>query len=274
MFIMVYVTKIEMQKENHERFNIFVNRNGKEEFAFSVDQDVLIKYQLKKGAAIDDFAIEQILHDDNVKKAYNSALYFLTHRIRSEKEIINHLQKKAVSEPIIREVLHKLREHDYVNDREFANVYVLTQIKTTTKGPVVIRKELYEKGILPELADEALGQFTYDKQIEIAQKLYEKAKKQAKKYSTQQWRQYVGQLLRQKGFSTHIIQEVIASNNNAANEENEWEAIEYHGRRAHHRYKKYEGFMYEQKMKQFLYRKSFSSDMIEQFLQKLKEEQG
>jgi len=272
---MAYITKIVVQRENPERFNIFVNRNGKEEFAFSVDQDILIKYQLRKGTEIDEFGIEQILHDDDVKKAYNLALYFLSYRMRSEKEVINHLRKKVVSEPIIREVLHKLRHHNYVNDKEFANTYVLTQIKTTVKGPGVILKELYDKGIVAELAAEALKQYTFEKQVEAALRLYEKAKKQSKKYSAQQWQQYIVQMLRQKGFSPDIIQEVILSNyNNDAGEQEEWEALEYHGRKAHRRYEKYEGFTYELKMKQFLYRKGFSIEMIEQFLQKLKDEQG
>lgn len=48
---MAIITKITTQQKNQDRFNIFMDYGkGKgEEFAFSVDSDVLIKFQLKKG---------------------------------------------------------------------------------------------------------------------------------------------------------------------------------------------------------------------------------
>jgi regulatory protein len=270
---MALITKITAQKDNHERFNVYMDQGKGEEFAFSVDQDVLIKFQLKKGKEIDEFDIQQILYEDNVKKAHNIALHFLSYRMRSEKEVVDYLRQKGILESIIREVLHKLREYNYVNDKEFADAYVRTQKNTTAKGPEVIRQELYNKGISQQLIDEALEQFTFEEQLATAGKLYEKAKKQNKKFSLQQWQQHIEQLLRRKGFAWEVIQQVTAEKRNNRNEQEEWEALEYHGRKAHRRYEKYEGFMYEQKMKQALYRKGFSIEMIEQFLQRLKEEQ-
>ncbi|WP_044895130.1 recombination regulator RecX [Bacillus alveayuensis] len=270
---MALITKITTQKDNHERFNVYIDRGKGEEFAFSVDQDVLIKFQLKKGKVIDELDIQQILYEDDVKKAYNTALRFLAHRMRSEKEVADYLRKRGILEPVIREVFHKLREYNYVNDKEFADAYVRTQKNTTAKGPEVIRQELYDKGISEPLIHEALEQFTFEEQLATAGKLYEKAKKQNKKFSSQQWKQHIEQLLRRKGFSWEIIQQVMNEKGNETDEQEEWEALEYHGRKAHRRYEKYEGFMYEQKMKQALYRKGFSMEMIEQFLQRLKEDQ-
>jgi regulatory protein len=270
---MTLITKITTQKDNQERFNIYLDRGKGEEFAFSVDQDVLIKFQLKKGKEIDELDIQQILYEDDVKKAYNTALRFLGYRMRSEKEVADYLRKKGMVEPIIREVLHKLRNNNYVNDKEFADAYVRTQKNTTAKGPEVIRQELYDKGISEPFIAEALEQFTFEEQLAAAAKLYEKAKKQNKKFSAQQWKQHIEQLLRRKGFGWEVIQQVTSEKHDAQDEQREWDALEYHGRKAHRRYEKYEGFMYEQKMKQALYRKGFSIEMIEQFLQRLKEEQ-
>lgn len=42
---MPFITKISTQKKNTERFNIFLD----EKYAFSVDADVLVRFDLKKG---------------------------------------------------------------------------------------------------------------------------------------------------------------------------------------------------------------------------------
>jgi regulatory protein len=270
---MAVITKIEVQKDNKERFTISVERGNGEEVVFSVDQDVLIEFRLKKGMEIDEFTLQEIVYADDVKKAYHAALYFLSYRMRSEKEIIDYLQKKGVNAAIIRDVLHQLRENRYVDDREFAYAYVRTQKQTTSKGPHVIRKELEKFGIAAELVEESLTTFTFEEQLEAARKLYEKAKKQKKKLSSQQWKQHIEQLLQRKGFSWSVIENILATYSESQDEQKEWEALEYHGRKAHRRYEKYDGYMYEQKMKQALYRKGFSLEMIEQFLQTLKEEQ-
>ena len=105
------IAKITTQKKNTERFNIFLkNGKGEEEYGFSVDQNVLIKFQLKKGLEIDELAIEELQFADDVKKATNVALNYLSHRMRSKKEIISHLKTKEIEGPIIHEVLHKLEE--------------------------------------------------------------------------------------------------------------------------------------------------------------------
>ena len=45
---MSMITKITTQQKNKERFNIFVDEGKGEKYAFSVDEAVLIKFQLKK----------------------------------------------------------------------------------------------------------------------------------------------------------------------------------------------------------------------------------
>ncbi|QPA31372.1 recombination regulator RecX [Thermaerobacillus caldiproteolyticus] len=271
---MAIITKIAVQKKNQERFMVYIEKENGEEVALSVDQDVLIQFRLKKGMEIDELDLQEIVYADEVQKAYHTALYFLSYRMRSEKEIIDYLKKKGIAEAVIRDVLHKLRENRYVNDREFAYAYVRTQKQTTTKGPVVIRSELEKFGIAEEWVEESLQLFTFEEQLEVARKLYEKAKKQQKKLSSQQWKQHVRQLLHRKGFSQNVIDHIIVACIERQDDEQEWEALEYHGRKAHRRYEKYDGYVYEQKMKQALYRKGFPLDMIERFLQLLKEEQS
>src|SRR4051812_12758228 len=141
---MATITKITTQQKNQDRFNIFMDYGkGKgEEFAFSVDSDVLIKFQLKKGMELDDFSFMEIQYQDDIRKAYNKAIHYLSRRMRSEKEIRDYLFSKEIEEPVINEIIHKLSALKYINDEEFALAYVRTQANTTDKGPTIIKMEL------------------------------------------------------------------------------------------------------------------------------------
>lgn len=266
------VTKIAVDPRNYERFTVYALKENSETVSFSVDQNVLIEFRLKKGAELDEFTLQEIVYADEVKKAYHAALSFLAQRMRSEKEIVDYLKKKGTSDAVIRDVLHELRKHRYVDDREFAAAYVRTQMKTTMKGPLVIQKELEKLGISQELAEESMRLFSLDEQLKTAKKLVEKAMKQTKKRSALQWKQHIEQLLQRKGFSRSVMEEVLAEYDELQGEDQEWEALEYHARKAHRRYEAYDGREYEQKMKQALYRKGFSLENIEKILGVLKEE--
>src|SRR3954463_9461172 len=168
---MAVITKITTQQKNQDRFNVFIDSGKGEEFAFSVDSDVLIKFQLKKGMELDEFSTLEIQYQDDIRKAYNLAVNYLARRMRSEKEIRDYLLQKEMDEPIIEEVIHKLTAQKYINDQEFALAYVRTQANTTDKGANVIKMELKEKGIVEGILIQALEEYPIEQQIEKAVKI-------------------------------------------------------------------------------------------------------
>ncbi|WP_010677479.1 recombination regulator RecX [Bacillus timonensis] len=268
---MAIIAKITTQKKNVERYNIFLDYGKGEEYAFSVDQDILISFQLKKGMELDELDISEIQFEDEVKKAFNLALNFLSYRMRSTKEIIDYLKKKEVDDPIIPDVIHKLSEYKYINDEEFAKAYVRTQINTTTKGPEVIKQELFEKGINKDIVTKSLTLFTMDKQIEKAIKLILKTIPKNSKTSERQIKQKLEQTLIRKGFAWDVIQIAMDEATIEKDTDEEWVALQHHGMKAHRKYEKLDGWDYEQKMKQALFRKGFDLDMIEKFINYIKD---
>ena len=63
---MAVITKITRQKRNEERYNIFLN----DEYAFSVDESVLVKYRLTKGMTIDEWTLGELTYEDEIEKAF------------------------------------------------------------------------------------------------------------------------------------------------------------------------------------------------------------
>lgn len=60
---------------------------------FSVDEAVLVKFQLKKNKSLTNEEIDEIVEADEIRKGLNRAIQFLARRVRSEKEVRDYLKK-------------------------------------------------------------------------------------------------------------------------------------------------------------------------------------
>lgn len=263
---MPVITKISVQKHNKDRYSIFTDSGGGEEYAFSVDEDVLIKHQLTKGMELDDFSITEMLFQDDIRKAYNMAINYLAHRMRSESEVREYLKKKEVAEPVIKEAIHKLYDLKFLNDEDFALAYVRTQINTTDKGAEVIKLELKEKRIDPSIISKVLDEVSFDVQLEKAVKLSDKYAQKNKNDSSRILKQKIEQMLQRKGYSFPIIRAALEETVVEKEEEDEMDALRYQGEKLHNKYVKLKGYEYRQKMKMALYRKGFPMELIDAFL--------
>ncbi|EIJ82072.1 recombination regulator RecX [Bacillus methanolicus PB1] len=266
---MAVITKITVQQKNQERYNIYMDFGKGEEYAFSVDKDTLIKFKLKKGFEVDPFLLTEIQYQDDIRKGYHLAINFLAKSMRSEGEVRNYLAEKEIDEPIIKEVILKLYEYKFLDDREYAKAYVRTQKNTTDKGTELIRKGLREKWIGENLIEEALNEYSSEEQIDTAVKVSEKFLSKNRLESERTLKLKLEQLLLRKGFSIDVIQAVLREVNFDKKEEEEMAAIRHHGEKLKRKYNKFTGYEFEQKMKQALYRKGFSIDLIEHYLSEL-----
>ena len=260
------ITKITVQKKRTDRYNIFLDHGKGEEYGFSVDEDVLIKHSLKKGMVLDDLLLSEISYSDDIRKAYNTAVNYLARMMRTEAEVRKHLSEKEVDNVIIQEVIHKLNEYQFLNDEQLAFAYVRTQMNTTDKGPTLIKRELKEKGIIEAYILDAIQEFPYDLQLEKAIALCEKYIKKNKQESQKIMKQKIEQLLFRKGYNSEISQQAIEQISET-NEDEEFESLTYQAEKLERKYSKYNGYEYEQKMKQALYRKGFSMDVITKYLE-------
>lgn len=263
---MAYITKITTQKQNTERYNVFLDYGKGEEFAFSVDEDVLIKFQLKKGMELDDFSLSEINYQDHIRKAYNLAIQYLSRRMRSETEVRTYLLEKDTVEPIIQEVIHKLYEYQFLNDEEYAVAYVRTQKNTTDKGGELVKRELVERGIKEDLIVKAIKEYPFEAQLLKARQLCEKLIQKNRRDSERTLHQKIEQFLLRKGYPMEIIRSAFEDAVVSKDQDEEMEALRYQGEKAHRKYSHLDGYEYKLKMKQALYRKGFSIDAIEQFL--------
>lgn len=261
------LTRITTQKKHKNRYNIFLDHGQGEVYGFSVDEDVLVKYRLQKNMELDEPTINAMIQTDTLHKSYTLAINYLSYRMRSEKEIRDYLKDKEVDPEHEDEIVTRLKKEKLLDDQEFANSLVRTRVMTASKGPLLLKKELIEKGVQASQAEEALQFYPFAKQYEKAMKFAQKKMKNDGRKAYRQQIQNVQQTLMQKGFQGDVIQEVLANLPEEENEDSEWEATVYQGEKLLRKYQsKAEGYELKQKLKSALYRKGFTFDHIDRFI--------
>jgi regulatory protein len=270
---MIVITKIQVQKQSKERYNVYIDKGSGEEYGFSIDEHTLAKHGLRKGMEIDELELASILYDEEVRKSYLQAVSYLSYQMRTRQEIEEYLRKKEAGTAVIAEAVSRLLQEGYINDKEYAVAYVRTQSNVGRKGPKVIRRELSAKGIAEEIIINSLHEYPEEKQIGNATLLCEKKSKAYKNMSALQVKKKLEEMLARKGYTSSVIHIALEKVQIGNEQDEEWDAALYQGRKYHEKHKKHEGWTYEIKMKQSLFRKGFSMELIERVINELREEE-
>ncbi|WP_100371811.1 recombination regulator RecX [Bacillus sp. FJAT-45037] len=271
---MIKITKVTVQKRIKGRYNLFIDRGAGEEYGFSVDEAILLKYGLKKGLELEENELTEVIEKDEEKKTHHLALNFLSYRMRSIHEMEEYLTKKERHPEHVERVISKLIELKFLNDQEFSKAYVESKKLTLLKGPMKLRQELMQKGVGPQYIAEALETFPEEEQVEKMIKWLEKKEARKPKQSLSSFKQKLATQLMAKGFSRQAIQLALNEVTFTVDNSEELEALMFQGDKLKRKYStKYEGWEYKQRMKQALYQKGFSLDMISTYLSQEQEDE-
>lgn len=255
------ISKITPQKRKG-RYNVFIDNN----FAFGVDEEVLLKFNLSKGIHVSEELQKKIESEESYYKVYQRTLNYLTYSLRSEKDIRDYLKKHDAEQYSERMVEH-FKELGLLDDLNYAESYVRTMANVNRKGPRNVEQGLKRKGISDENILTAMEEYSYEQKLENAEVLAEKRWRRAKNDSRIEGIQKVKQYLVNKGYSFEIADDVIDQMDTAIDEDSEYNALVKQGDRAIRRYsRKYEGHELIQRLKRYLYSKSFPNALINRFI--------
>lgn len=147
---------------------------------------------------------------------YLRTLHYLEYRPRSEKEIRDYLTKKLsqlshADLSVIDLIIHKLKQQKFLDDREFARMWVRSRTSYKPKGEYVIRLELKQKGIKEDIIDEVLEnpEIRVDSDLDLAIQLLEKKKKKYQDMQYQERFQKAGSMLARRGYDLDTIRKAI-----------------------------------------------------------------
>ncbi|MFU0800046.1 MAG: RecX family transcriptional regulator [Xylanivirga thermophila] len=199
------ITDIRAQKRHKEWYNIYID----DEFAFSIQDELIVRYNLKIGMEVDQDSLKKMVAENNRKKAFDRALGYLSHNMHTEKQVTQYLEGKGFDDKSIDYAIEKLKEYDLVDDMQYAVAWIKNSIVGKPKGKRMLMYELGQKGIPDTIARLALDTMDEDTEKEQAKKLADKYMKKYTSLDDRRRRQKVGQAMARRGFDWEIIRWAI-----------------------------------------------------------------
>ncbi|MGG5172181.1 regulatory protein RecX [Pseudarthrobacter sp. J1738] len=117
---------------------------------------------------------------DPVAVARAIVLRQLTAAPRSRGQLATKLAQRGVPEHAAEQVLDRFEELKLIDDAEFAQLWVRSRSEHRSLAKGALRRELADKGIAPELAEEALGQLSDEQEVRQAKELLTRKLRSAK----------------------------------------------------------------------------------------------
>lgn len=254
------ISKISTQKTKG-RYNLELD--GK--FAFGVSEMTLIKFGLMKNRQLNEKDIIEIKKYEESAQAISKALTFLSHHLRTEKEVLQKLRGLDFSPSAIQSAIAHLKAEKYLDDRVYAENFVRTQANLSSLGPTVIDRKLRAVGVFQNDIDAALKDYPVDDQIENAFNLAEKFQKHYAKNSIIQQKQKINQALFAKGYHSDLIKQVVERLDFQVDEDQQLANVRAVTDKIWSRYEKY-GRQRVYKARAYLYGKGFPAELIDRVI--------
>jgi regulatory protein len=217
------ITKIERQKKNPQRVNIFLDG----EFAFGVHRAVLLRWGLRTGDVLPDDRKVQLMAEEEIHRARLDALRLLHARLRTEKELRDKLRDREYGTTVIDSVVTALRENGILDDTRFAEAFLHDRQLRNDSGPRLLRQEMRKRGVPLPVVDRLLSHSSPAEQFERALRTARGYIKKTPRIRAEpvalKQQQSLGRYLLRRGFEWTTIASVLKKifGNNALGSEEE-----------------------------------------------------
>ena len=158
------ITKLEVQKNDKNRVNLYVD----DEFYSGIPAELVYLEHLKTGLEIDEKDLKKIIFENEKSKAMSRVTKYIGSSLKTQKQIRDYLRKKEYSDDTIEFVMSKLVEYNYIDDKKYAQAYVLTYGKKY--GKLKLISQLKIKGVSEEIIECVLEDNKVDSIESVASK--------------------------------------------------------------------------------------------------------
>jgi regulatory protein len=109
--------------------------------------------------------------DERLQHALELAYAYLNRRDRTVAEVLGHLQRHGIEEETRQVVIRTLSEQRFLDDHRYAHLFAQDKRELEQWGSERIRRGLGERGIAPELIEEALAAGSHETELDRALEL-------------------------------------------------------------------------------------------------------
>ncbi len=142
--------------------------------------------------------------------AYDEALYFLTPKARTVREVENHLDGCDHSEMEIFEAVERLKNAGLLDDEKYAADFIESRLNTKPVSKMKLREQLMGHFIDAELIDAVLSSVSDEAELENARSVAEKYYRQFEGLEPSERLRRVGLRLTSRGYSYDDVKAVLS----------------------------------------------------------------
>lgn len=131
------------------------------EFALKLDTETIIASRYSVGSEITDDELKELVDLSNEKRAKEKALWLISYRDHSKRELETKIAKTSDSSSA-KKAVERMEELGLVNDEKFARRYAEELINVKHLSARAVKYKLGEKGIDRELSEQILEELDPD----------------------------------------------------------------------------------------------------------------
>lgn len=142
---------------------------------------------------------------------YQYALFLLNLSMRTVTEVQEKMTKRGYTTTVVNEVINNLLQEKYLNDDNYAEVFINSMKNYKTWGRFMMKKKMYEKKLPKDLIEEKLSELVSDEdEFAIGQRYLDREYK-AIKLSELSYdeKQKVMRRLLSRGFGMNVVTKLI-----------------------------------------------------------------
>ena len=129
------------------------------EYALKIDTETIISSHYTVGSEISDDELKELIELSGEKRAKEKALWLLSNRDHSKRELENKIRKTCDSDSA-KKAVERMEELGLVDDEKFAKTYAEQLINTKHLSVRGAKYKLLEKGIDKDLAESILEELS------------------------------------------------------------------------------------------------------------------
>ena len=176
------------------------------EYVMNLDAQTLIENRFDVGREIDDDELKEIIEKSNERRAKDKALWLISYRSHSKKELFDKL-RRDFDEDSAQKAVDRMQELGLINDGEFAKAYARKLVYGKKMSLRAAELELHRKGIDEITAEQALSDLEYDAQTQIIEFI----SKKYRNIEDEKVRRRAVAALQRKGYGWDDIKQAIES---------------------------------------------------------------
>ena len=203
----------EVVKSKQGSYRIILNDNKE----LIVTEKTLINHHLYKDKELNKEEIRVLEKEGKVDVYVAKALRYINVKMRSERELFDYLRKDDLTAKDISLIINLLKEDGYVDDNLLAKLLVEEWSTYGLNGPLLIKRNLQNKGISKDIIEQVLRPYSPDMQKRRVIEDLESVSKFPLRKSYYKALQSMQSKYARKGFENELIQHVFNDNEDLVN---------------------------------------------------------